>query len=198
MAGKPPEVRRGRAWQSSGALRQLREDANADVFEDRGGILFRERLWFIATGTPPIRLDPGFYAMQLEDQHETPQRLTSCRDRTYWLYQDVFYWTNHDYGSKDVQALVFARERRRQRQLEHAHAVYGGGRVTRQLGRRDPIPQEVKLAVFTRDEGKCVECGGDFNLQYDHIIPFSMGGANTVENLQLLCARCNQQKGGRL
>src|SRR5580692_8791826 len=42
---------------------------------------------------------------------------------------------------------------------------------------------------LSRRTGKCVECGSDFDIQYDHIIPFSMGGASTVENLQLLCAR---------
>jgi len=64
--------------------------------------------------------------------------------------------------------------------------------------KRGPIPKDLKLAVFRRDEGKCIECASDFDIQYDHVIPFSMGGANTLENLQLLCARCNQQKGGRL
>lgn len=64
--------------------------------------------------------------------------------------------------------------------------------------KREPIPRDVRKAVWARDEGKCVECGGDFDLQYDHIIPFSMGGASTVENLQLLRAPCNQAKDERL
>ena len=29
----------------------------------------------------------------------------------------------------------------------------------------------------------------------DHIIPLSMGGNSTVENLQLICGRCNTRKG---
>jgi 5-methylcytosine-specific restriction endonuclease McrA len=39
-----------------------------------------------------------------------------------------------------------------------------------------------------------VECESNFDLQYDHLLPVSLGGATTVENLQLLCADCNQRK----
>jgi 5-methylcytosine-specific restriction endonuclease McrA len=72
------------------------------------------------------------------------------------------------------------------------------GRMERQRGRREPIPREVRRAVFERDGGKCVECGSSFDLQYDHLIPVTLGGAPTVENLQLLCAPCNREKGADL
>lgn len=60
------------------------------------------------------------------------------------------------------------------------------------------IPQDVKTAVWQRDRGKCVQCGAATYLEFDHIIPFSKGGASTVNNVQLLCRRCNLAKGGRL
>ena len=60
------------------------------------------------------------------------------------------------------------------------------------------IPQDVKQAVWQRDAGKCVECAASDYLEFDHVIPFSKGGANTVQNLQLLCRRCNSRKGARL
>lgn len=63
--------------------------------------------------------------------------------------------------------------------------------------RRRSLTKEAREAVWERDEGKCVECGSKENLHYDHIIPFSKGGANTADNLQLLCAPCNLSKGNR-
>lgn len=60
------------------------------------------------------------------------------------------------------------------------------------------IPDHVKVEVWQRDGGVCVKCGAKDYLEYDHIIPFSKGGANTGKNVQLLCRRCNLKKGSNL
>jgi len=63
---------------------------------------------------------------------------------------------------------------------------------------REPIPQHIRQAVWNRDGGRCVECGSQVKLEYDHILPISKGGSNTERNLQLLCESCNRRKGGRI
>ena len=60
------------------------------------------------------------------------------------------------------------------------------------------IPQLVKQTVWLRDEGRCVDCNSTSELQFDHIIPHSKGGANTVENIQILCRSCNSSKRARI
>jgi hypothetical protein len=61
------------------------------------------------------------------------------------------------------------------------------------------IPEHVKAAVHHRDKGTCRQCGyqGPY-IEYDHIIPRSKGGPNTVDNVQILCGQCNRKKGNRV
>lgn len=60
------------------------------------------------------------------------------------------------------------------------------------------ISQIVKDQVWNRDNGKCVECGSNEKLEFDHVIPFSKGGSNTYRNIQLLCEKCNREKSNKI
>lgn len=61
------------------------------------------------------------------------------------------------------------------------------------------IPTPVKLEVWRRDGGRCVDCGSSDSLHFDHVIPYSRGGSSLVaENIQLLCARHNLAKHAKI
>ncbi len=60
------------------------------------------------------------------------------------------------------------------------------------------IPDEVKREVWDRDGGRCVKCGKSDYLEFDHIIPHARGGSNSVNNVQILCRRCNLLKSDRI
>ena len=64
--------------------------------------------------------------------------------------------------------------------------------------RRPTIPQNIKDKVWNRDGGKCVQCGSNENIEFDHIIPFSKGGSSTYRNLQILCTKCNRSKSSKI
>lgn len=63
---------------------------------------------------------------------------------------------------------------------------------------REPIPDNVKIFVWQRDKGRCVMCGSQEKLEFDHIIPLALGGSNTERNIQLLCEKHNRNKGARI
>ena len=88
-------------------------------------------------------------------------------------------------------------EAAKQEAKQEAKRHSSSGTVTIYTSGRN-IPQWVKIAVAHRDEGKCRVCGSDYDLQYDHIVPYSRGGNSAdVDNIQLLCGRCNRRKSNR-
>ena len=132
---------------------------------------------------------------RLEDrQAEAPIPVLSIAARVYWWFEGRFYWEDEALRPHDVEALVRERQRRSRAQLERAHAALAHT-AEPQPRRRRAIPREVRLAVFERDGGRCTLCDTTFELQFDHVIPLALGGSSTVDNLQVLCAGCNQRKG---
>ena len=116
--------------------------------------------------------------------------------RVLWYFSDSFYWDDDGLNGDDIKALVLQRKRRVQQKVQTARSLMYAEEAGRPT--RISIPSELRRAVFERDGGRCVECDSNFDLQYDHILPLALGGATTLENLQLLCAECNRRKSDTL
>ncbi len=51
--------------------------------------------------------------------------------------------------------------------------------------------------IFRRDNNTCVYCGVKEYLTIDHVVPRSMGGRDSWENLVTACQKCNSRKGNQ-
>lgn len=67
--------------------------------------------------------------------------------------------------------------------------------------KRKKIKPGVRFDVLKRDNYTCQTCGATAQdgatLEIDHIRPFSKGGSDEIDNLQVLCRDCNIGKGNK-
>jgi HNH endonuclease len=125
---------------------------------------------------------------------QSPERVRiyeKCRPGL-WLYRGLFHlvdsWQESDGKRRVCKFKLVAVDGKDEGQMP----------VLPPRPRRN-IPRAIRIAVWQRDGGKCVVCGGTDKLHFDHIVPISKGGtSNTANNIQLLCARHNLAKGARL
>jgi 5-methylcytosine-specific restriction endonuclease McrA len=173
----------------------LREATNAQ-FVTHGRWLRRRVVFTAGRHVAERGLRPAEHAaLQHDQQHEAVPVLHTSGGRTYWWCQERFYWEDDGLDARDVLALVHERRTRARKRLARAHAALAG----EQDGpRREPIPRDLRRTVWDRDGGACVQCGERFELQFDHVIPVALGGATSVENLQVLCGPCNRAKGAAI
>lgn len=59
---------------------------------------------------------------------------------------------------------------------------------------RAPIPHKDRVFVYQRDNFRCVQCSASYPLTLDHIVPWSAGGSDDVDNLRTLCWPCNHHR----
>ena len=103
---------------------------------------------------------------------------------------------------EQIRLELLQKDRKRKLQKEVLKTLIDNGEISNEFNneyiRREPIPQDVMDKVWNRDNGKCVQCGIQEHLEFDHIIPFSKGGATTYRNLQILCKKCNIEKSNKI
>jgi hypothetical protein len=177
----------------------LRRAENVSVNHQPG--LFTGRGWCtLQVGKATYRVGKltrdEFEAMR-NGQQRVPVLVGRVGERTFWWFQDRFYWDNDGLAQQEVYALLVTRQQRERQRIQMAQATVAIGAAPRAASRA-VIPDDVKQFVFARDGGRCRQCSATNDLQFDHIIPVALGGGSTADNLQLLCGPCNRRKGAGL
>lgn len=74
--------------------------------------------------------------------------------------------------------------------------TYYHNRRARKLANGGKLSPGLSAKLFTLQRGKCACCGKPLGKTYhlDHIMPLALGGANEDRNIQLLRAKCNNEK----
>jgi 5-methylcytosine-specific restriction endonuclease McrA len=134
-----------------------------------------------------------------------PIHVTTVRRAFSLIYQEQARAVNEDYETFD-----FASWRRLEAPLDGECECIGtsGGaiRVPRVivLVGFDRIPKRhvrySRVNVFARDKFTCQYCGDKpprSQLNLDHVVPRSLGGKTSWENVVCSCVECNRRKGGR-
>jgi 5-methylcytosine-specific restriction endonuclease McrA len=130
-----------------------------------------------------------------------PIHVTSARRAFSLIYRQTARAVNEEYETFD-----FEQWRRLEVAGEAVGMVNGRIRVPRVivLPGFDRIPKRhvrySRVNVFARDKFTCQYCGSSpprSQLNLDHVIPRSLGGRTTWENVVCSCVDCNRRKGGR-
>jgi 5-methylcytosine-specific restriction endonuclease McrA len=159
--------------------------------------------------TREVLLDVPFPSSILQQQLTEPTNINptggfSLNDGQYMaaiMFKNQLFIATGDYisdNSKEMASLLIKKEA-----LAHDHRINRLKQEVEAMERvveyiegpkREAIPPIVQQVVFARDGGKCVRCGSNQKLHFDHILPVSKGGGNSEQNIQLLCEHCNLQK----
>jgi 5-methylcytosine-specific restriction endonuclease McrA len=132
-----------------------------------------------------------------------PIHVTSVRRAFTLLYQGIARVVNEQYQTFDFEAwsqLAIARD------AEAIGTPGGPIRIPRVivLVAFDRLPKRhvrfSRINLMARDGFTCQYCGlrphrAELNL--DHVVPRSLGGRSTWENVVTSCVDCNRRKGGR-
>ena len=169
---------------------KLKEKYSGDRYDD-GDEEFIENLDMAAkrimqeAENKPLRLAVYYY------DYRTP--LNHC------LYRgNIYKFDRAGYSDDEIFLQIMNLEDGERRKFERLKHKFSAVKQEEKKPKRLPIPEEVRIVVWRRDEGKCSKCGSRENLEYDHIVPVSKGGSNTARNIELLCEKCNREKSANI
>lgn len=132
-----------------------------------------------------------------------PIHVTTVRRAFSLIYQGSALAVNGNYETFDFDSWC---RRDGVRHTESVGTPSGPIRVPRVivLIAFDRVPKRhvrySRINIFTRDKFTCQYCGvrpHRSQLNLDHVIPRSLGGRTTWENVVCSCVDCNRRKGGR-
>lgn len=116
----------------------------------------------------------------------------------YAVFHDLLYECSGPYRDDEFKMLVRNEYDQECRYFKKLHSLREDNFGSASSTIRERIPEKIRIAVWRRDGGKCSRCESREKIEFDHIVPISLGGSNTARNIELLCERCNRTKGASI
>lgn len=158
------------------------------------GFWFLKQWWFFTTKSNRFVLRKSEFENAIAQRDSVgAARIGRENERVLWWAQQGLFWADPSLSAEDVALLIWDRERRQDSKLDRLRKIRERGDQA-VSSRRERIPDDVRAFVWERDNGCCVLCKAEDDLQFDHVIPVGKGGGNSQDNIQILCGDCNRQK----
>lgn len=157
------------------------------------------------------------------DQYMAEHQHDEDCDELWQYYQDVVHWVNSHFTEtrKEMKGVQWgemynlhrddpykeSKLRQRVKELMKDSDVKNKSGIywyvldgdERHLDIR-AFDQNMRREVYERQQGICPVCGKHFEeieMEADHITPWCQGGRTVADNCQMLCRKCNREKGGK-
>ena len=178
-----------RAVRTSTAGASLRREGGIKTFRSSGKV-------FLIWSGSRVQFTWARFERLASERAGGPVRLATVSDRHLWWSESGFWSEDAGLDADAVGLLLWDKERRAQSRLARlAKLREKSNQAQTMQSSRELIPEDVRAFVWSRDNGSCVRCGAESDLQFDHIIPVAKGGGNSYQNVQVLCGDCNRLKG---
>jgi len=149
-----------------------------------------------------------------EDNHSEIKSQNSHRSEEIKQKRAIY---NKDYKTKNKEAISLQRKEYRNNNKEKIIdtinkwrqknqdnvASWGHKRRAAKKGSGGWFTPDEIQTVLIKQDGRCVYCKSKLVLtgkgifHKDHILPIKLGGSSFIDNIQLLCPRCNLSKGAK-
>lgn len=126
-------------------------------------------------------------------QQMWPTLVSKQAGRRWWWYLDRFWWSDDkvtpaevrdSIRNADLDMALFHYLR------EQARADAFGEDGARALN-ADSISERMRLAVWRRDEGRCVDCGSVDGIRFEYVALLPEGTDVTEHDVELVCRTCS-------
>lgn len=138
----------------------FKRDANAQfVYKNvRLGLFKMRRLLCFQSGTWQSTIDEASHQLILAAQKDKPIPIARAGElrKRWWMFLDEFYWEDEDLSEGDVKVLVLDRLMQRRKKVQRATVRLSASAGSRT--NREGIPDDIKVLVWQRDEGRCSRC----------------------------------------
>lgn len=154
-------------------LDQLRAEAKSDL--GRAPATFR-----LHSAEHSLGLTERQFARLSRAQLTEPVLVTKAGGLRWWWYRDRFWWGDENVSARDIEKRVLR------------------SNVYRKLP-ADPraeasLSDSTRLAVWSRDRGRCVDCGSSEDLHFDEIVHGSGASIDSARNVELRCHACRGRR----